>query len=65
MHPPLPTRVTRMGDFWKFLMTDCFSKVAQIPDDFTSSFEKQHFSSREMEYIERTSFVEIYGLKLA
>ena len=36
--------VTRLGDFWKFLVTEFLSKVAQMLGDFWSSFESHHFS---------------------
>ena len=38
--------VTRLDDFWKLLLTDFLSKVAQMPGDFWNSFKKHHFSCR-------------------
>ena len=37
--------VTRLGDFWKFLVIFFLSKVAQMSGDFLSSFQTQHLSS--------------------
>ena len=37
--------VTRLGDFWKFLVIFFLSKVAQMSGDFLSSFQTQHLAS--------------------
>ena len=34
--------VTRLGDFWKFLVTKFLAKVAQIIGNFLGNFEKPH-----------------------
>ena len=35
--------VTRLGDFWKFLVTKSLTKVAQMYGNYWGYFEKHHF----------------------
>ena len=35
--------VTRLGDFWKFLVTNFITKVAKVLGDFLGFLERQHF----------------------
>ena len=37
------TSVTRLGDFWTFLVTYFYTKAAQIFGDFLSNFKKVTF----------------------
>ena len=39
-----PPRVSRLGDFWKFLLTNLVTKVAQLFVDFLGYYEKTSLS---------------------
>ena len=43
---PRRFRVTRLGDFWKFLITNCLTKVTQIFCDFLGYFETHLFEPK-------------------
>ena len=40
--------VTILGDFWKFLMTNFETKVAQVIGDFLGGFENNNFLSKNV-----------------
>ena len=41
--------MTRLGDFWNFLVTNFITKVAQMFGDFLGSCENYHFLSQIFE----------------